>query len=80
MTESVMWPPPPPEPAKEEEGEEETTEEANPWEDRPAGHKLADVLQWLRNEHHYCVYCGCQVKRTPVPLSAYCYRCHQHAV
>jgi hypothetical protein len=63
MADSVMWPPPPPEPADEEQAaEEEAAQELHPWEDRPAAQKLGDVLQWLRSEHCYCVYCGCQVR------------------
>ena len=31
------------------------------WEDWPVQAKLAMVLDHLRQTHHYCIFCGCQV-------------------
>ncbi|DBB01251.1 TPA: hypothetical protein ACH3X1_001120 [Trebouxia sp. C0004] len=31
------------------------------WEDWPVQAKLALVLDYLRQTHHYCIFCGCQV-------------------
>ena len=42
-----------------EQAEEEPDPDA--WESLPTERKLADVLGYLRNSHHYCLFCGCQV-------------------
>lgn len=35
--------------------------ELPPWEVLPAQQRLADVLEYLRERHLYCLFCGCQV-------------------
>ena len=42
-----------------DQAEEEPDPDA--WESLPTERKLADVLGYLRNSHHYCLFCGCQV-------------------
>ena len=34
---------------------------ANPWAELPVAERLSDVLQRLRTEYFYCIFCGCQV-------------------
>lgn len=34
----------------------------DPWEALPATEKLVDVLQYLRLQHFYCLFCGCKVR------------------
>ena len=63
MTESPMWLD---EPALQDEDESEATGNAgeapvNPWAELPVVERLGDVLQRLRNEYSYCIFCGCQV-------------------
>ena len=48
------------------DGTEEAEAEAeagpvNPWTELPLAQRLSDVLQRLRTEHSYCIFCGCQV-------------------
>ena len=64
MTESLMWLAEPP--LQEPDEVAEATEEAepgpvNPWAELPVAQRLSDVLQRLRTEHFYCIFCGCQV-------------------
>ena len=40
---------------------ENTAQDAVPWEDWPVQAKLAMVLDYLRQNYHYCIFCGCQV-------------------
>ena len=64
MTENPMWLVEPP---LEEGGDgEEPDEDAaaapvNPWAELPIAEQLRDVLERLRSEHSYCIFCGCQV-------------------
>lgn len=66
-----LWPPPPPPPAAEPDGATvagegqagaEAEAEPHPWELLPAEQRLADVLEYLRGQHCYCLFCGCQVR------------------
>lgn len=60
-----MWPPPPPAPAEPEAAEDDgqTVEQPpHPWELLPAQQRLVDVLQYLRDRHVYCLFCGAQVR------------------
>lgn len=61
-----LWSPPlsPPPPAAEDEpgaGDSEPEAEPHPWELLLAQQRLADVLEYLRGQHSYCLFCGCQV-------------------
>ena len=63
MTESPMWLA---EPALQDEDESEATGDAgeapvNFWAELPVAERLGGVLQRLRNEYSYCIFCGCQV-------------------
>ncbi len=66
MTENHVWLA---EPSLQEvdnaaEGTEEAKAEVapvNPWTELPLAQRLSDVLQRLRIEHSYCIFCGCQV-------------------
>ena len=68
MTENVMWLPPPPPPPEDEQQVQDAQEsgaealDADAWENLPAATRLTDVLQWLRSEYFYCVFCGCQAR------------------
>ena len=78
LTESILWPLPPPPPEDEEqeqdaEGSGAEALDADAWENLPPATRLADVLQWLRSEYFYCVFCGSQV-RTAVQ-AAYAFAC-----
>lgn len=57
-----MWPPLPPEPADPEAAGDSEPEEPHPWELLPAVQRLSDVLQYLRDQHWYCLFCGAQVR------------------
>ncbi len=64
MTESLMWLAQPP--LQEPDEAAEATEEAepgpvNPWAELPIAERLSDMLQRLRTEYFYCIFCGCQV-------------------
>ena len=64
-----MWPPVPPVAVVDgasagvddsaDAGEKEEQEPS--WEDWPVQAKLAMVLDHLRQNYHYCIFCGCQV-------------------
>lgn len=58
-----MWPPLPPPPVADTgaAGDREPEAEQHPWELLPAPQRLADVLEYLRGQHCYCLFCGCQV-------------------
>ena len=65
MTESLMWLVEPP--LQEQDEPAEATKQAdpgavNPWAELPVAERLRDVLQRLRMEHSYCIFCGCQVR------------------
>ena len=34
--------------------------DVHPWELLPPQQRLADVLDYLRGRHSYCLFCGCQ--------------------
>lgn len=68
---SEMWPQQLPAPGTESprgdergnidtDADEEVQQEAS-WEDWPVQAKLAMVLDHLRQNYHYCIFCGCQV-------------------
>ncbi len=68
---SEMWPQPPAaiesDTPQEDEAQdssmsavEEVAQEPS-WEDWPVQAKLALVLDYLRQMHHYCIFCGSQV-------------------
>ena len=40
----------------------EAQTEPPPWEAMPAEQRLDDVLRYLREQHLYCLFCGCQVQ------------------
>ncbi len=67
-----LWPPPPAPPAPpdgEEDGAIDTAAvEPSPWEALPAEQRLLDVLSYLRQRHHFCLYCKCQVRRSVVQV------------
>ena len=72
MTESTMWLAEPP--LQEQEEAAEGAEEAipgpvNPWAELPVAEQLSDVLQRLRIEYSYCIFCGCQVRSNDVGSS-----------
>ena len=64
-----MWLPEP-QPAAAEE--EEVELDPDSWESQPAEQKLADVLQYLRQSHLYCLFCGCQVCNTSTRFATCC--------
>ena len=71
---SEMWPPPPVVPDADAVAgsaaqtgntdvldDEDTAQHAVSWEDWPVQAKLAMLLDYLRQNYHYCIFCGCQV-------------------
>ena len=62
-----MWPLTPPTEtdgsAALEDGEA-AEQELHPWELLPPYQRLAEVLQFLRQHHDYCLFCGCKVRRS----------------
>ncbi len=62
-----LWPPPPAPPAPpdgEEDGAADTADvEPSPWESLPAEQRLLDALSYLRQRHHFCLFCKCQVRQ-----------------
>ena len=74
MIENVMWLPPPPPPEDEQQDAQDSGAEAldaDAWENLPPATRLADVLQWLRSEYFYCVFCGCQARTAAHSLPAW---------
>ena len=64
MTENHMWLVEPPlvEGGDDEEPDEDAAAApVNPWAELPIAEQLQDVLDRLRSEHSYCIFCGCQV-------------------
>lgn len=65
IPESPMWLVEPP--LQEQDAAAEAAEEAdpgavNPWAELLVADRLSDVLQRLRMEYSYCIFCGCQVR------------------
>ncbi|CAK0782678.1 hypothetical protein CVIRNUC_005873 [Coccomyxa viridis] len=63
MTENHMWLVEPPlvEGGDDEEPDEDAAAApVNPWAELPIAEQLQDVLDRLRSEHSYCIFCGCQ--------------------
>ena len=62
-----LWPPQPPPPALADGEEDGATDSADveppPWEALPAEQRLLDVLRYLRQRHHFCLFCKCQVRQ-----------------
>jgi Domain of unknown function (DUF4187) len=77
-----LWPlllPPPPAASEDAEaaGGSETAVELPPWEMMPAQQRLANVLEYLRGQHSYCLFCGCQVNNgLPLALLPGCMTPH----
>ena len=66
MTENHMWLVEPPlvEGGDGEEPDEDAAvAPVNPWTELPIAEQLRDVLDRLRIEHCYCIFCGCQVDK-----------------
>ncbi|KAK9838262.1 hypothetical protein WJX81_000993 [Elliptochloris bilobata] len=63
IAESQMWPLPPPPQGDDVAGADAAdaaADCASVWEDLPAEQRLSEVLDHLRQRHHYCFFCGCQ--------------------
>ncbi len=46
--------------------------DAAAWAELPAVDRLADALEYLRGEHAYCMYCGCEFVGGQAELEASC--------